>query len=287
MGFESSLRSWAHRHGLQSWRPVVAAYRTVSTVRYRTAWERPVDFRGARFVIGKDLSLFPAVHNGGFEQEELDALLPLVHPGDTVWDVGGNVGIYAVLLARTQPGVQVVSFEPVPTTRARLEANLALNATDNVTIESHALSSSAGSARMVVHPDAPGCDQVTTEDAPVEGDASIIAVSTITGDVYAAGSPAGDPQLIKVDIEGHEPEFVDGARGLIERARPTLMLEVNPSAWGSGRTVVWTRTLDWLFDVYGHALWFEPSGSRTISSLDVTSLGEHAYTVIFTGARAA
>jgi len=34
--------------------------------------------------------------------------------------------------------------------------------------------------------------------------------------------------LIKLDIEGHEPRAIEGARGLIEKHRPTLLTEFNP-----------------------------------------------------------
>ena len=34
--------------------------------------------------------------------------------------------------------------------------------------------------------------------------------------------------LIKIDIEGHEPRAIRGARGLIERHHPTLLTEFNP-----------------------------------------------------------
>jgi hypothetical protein len=134
MGLESWLRTRAHRMGLEKSPVVVAMYRQFSTWRFRGRWEDEVEFKGARFTIGRDLSLYPAVHNGGFEAEELDLFLASVRPDDTVWDVGANIGIYAVLLGRAAHRGQVVSFEPVPETRQRLLGNIARNGISNVTV---------------------------------------------------------------------------------------------------------------------------------------------------------
>lgn len=133
MGFESKARTWAHQRGLQRSRVAVTAYRAVSRVRFRGGWDDEVEFRGHRFRIGRDLTLFPAVHSGGFEAEELDTLLPRVPRDAVVWDVGANVGIYAVLLAAAAPDGWVEAFEPVPATHQRLVHNIAANDVGNVT----------------------------------------------------------------------------------------------------------------------------------------------------------
>jgi FkbM family methyltransferase len=38
----------------------------------------------------------------------------IVRPGDVVFDVGANIGLFAIHLARTAPGVRVHAFEPIP-----------------------------------------------------------------------------------------------------------------------------------------------------------------------------
>jgi FkbM family methyltransferase len=291
MGLEHRLHAWAHRQGLQSSPLVNAVFTPLATARYRRLWDKPTDFRGARFVIGKDISLFPSVHNGVFEAEELDAFLPRISRGDTVWDVGGNVGIYAVLLARAAPDGHVVSFEPVGSSRARLAANLALNAVSNVTVEPIALSDHAGTATMHVHPSAPGCDKVVTSSSasaqpgsPTGPAHEVVDVDITTGDDYVATSPHGDPSHIKVDIEGHEPEFVEGCSALLARRRPTLMLEVTPGAWSDARRATWGEMFEHLFALYGDALWLELDGPRLLRSLDLSALeGGHARTIIFPG----
>ena len=281
MGVESTLRTLVLRTGLHRWRVVASAYRLMSQLRYRNRWDQPVSFRGAQFVIGRDLSLYPAVRKGWFESEEIDVLLARVAPADTIWDVGGNVGLYSVLLARAAADGQVVAFEPVPASRERLLDNLERNAVTNVTVEPLALSDEDGSAWMQLNLDAHGCDRIVTGDVPTEARDGLKVV-TVRGTTYAARSPLGDPGVIKVDIEGHEPEFIRGAWDVISRRRPTLMMEVNPSTWTApGRYEVWDATLRQLFSLYGEGEWFEPSGVQRVSSVDVHALEPGLYTLIF------
>lgn len=283
MGFESTARAWAHQHGLQRSRMAVAAYRGLSRVRFRNAWDGDVEFRGHRFRIGRDMTLFPAVHSGGFEADELDTLLPLVRSDSVVWDVGANIGIYSVLLAAAAPHGHVQAFEPVPETHQRLLHNIAANDVPNVTVHNVALSDRAGTARMAVHPDAHGCDQI----GEVEDGADALDVPTMTGDEFLDTSASGDPDLVKVDIEGHEPAFLDGAWGMFTRRRPVLMMEVNPASWhGEEEVRRWQGSLDRLFDLYGSGTWFDAGQPTEVASIDADSLEPRAYTLLLgVGAR--
>lgn len=277
MGFESTARAWAHQHGLQNSRVAVSAYRGLARIRFRNAWDNDVEFRGHRFRIGQDMTLFPAVHSGGFEAEELDTLLPLVPSDAVVWDVGANIGIYAVLLAAAAPRGHVHAFEPVPETHQRLLHNVAANDLAHVTVHHVALSDQTGIAQMAVHPDAHGCDQI----GEVEDGADALDVTTTTGDEFLVASGTGDPDLVKVDIEGHEPAFLDGAWGMFARRRPILMMEVNPAAWhGDEQVERWQGTLDRLFDLYGSGTWFDAGQPAEVTHVTAGDLEPRAYSLL-------
>ena len=248
----------------------------------RGSWDDDVEFRGHRFSIGRDLSLYPAVHNGGFEAEELDALLPRVPRDAVVWDVGANIGIYSVLLAAAAPDGRVEAFEPVPTTHQRLLRNLATNGVANVTPHFVALSDSNGTAQMAIHADAHGCDQI----GEVEVDAEAIEVPTLTGDRFLLDGDGRDPDVVKVDIEGHEPQFLAGAWDMFARRRPLLMMEVNPSAWTRPeQSRTWQETLDRLFSLYGEGTWFDAGQPSSVAHIDTTALDRtRAYSLLFAGA---
>ena len=171
----------------------------------------------------------------------------------------------------------------MPATHQRLTDNVADNRADNVTTHFIALSDSIGTARMAVHPDAHGCDQIGGLE--LDPGAEAIDVPTTTGEEFLATHVSGDPDVVKVDIEGHEPQFLRGAWSMFERRRPLLMMEVNPTAWtGPAQVREWQDTLDRLFALYGTGLWFDTATPREVGSVDVTTLDDtRAYTVLFPG----
>src|SRR3982751_4713069 len=48
-------------------------------------------------------------------------------PGDCVFDVGGNIGMFTLYVHRHAPGARIFTFEPAPPLFERLTANLRLN----------------------------------------------------------------------------------------------------------------------------------------------------------------
>ena len=278
MGIESSLRNLVVRTPLAESRAVGSLYAAINRLRFSRSWDEPVPFRGARFVIGEDLGLYPFVRAGGFEERELDWLLPRLRKDDVVWDVGANVGIYSVLMARSS--ARVVAFEPVEATLVRLRRNLELNEASNVTVVSEALSDVAGAATMTTMPGGAGGNHLLRE-----GELGDVSVRATTGDAYAAAN--GAPDVIKVDIEGFEPHFVRGAIGMLHEHKPLLTLEVNSTTMlADADRVAWSEMIGSLFEIYGTALWFGPQGRPVpVSMLSLEDLPQRPCTLAF-GSRA-
>src|SRR5439155_7240762 len=68
------------------------------------------------------------------ESHILRELLRALKPGDVVWDVGANVGMYAMLIARAVgPAGRVCAFEPSRACFGRLQENIDRNRASNVT----------------------------------------------------------------------------------------------------------------------------------------------------------
>ncbi len=80
------------------------------------------------------------------------------------------------------------------------------DAVHTVTVHQVALSDEEGVAVMAVHADARGCDEI---GGPVERGVETLEVETTSADVFQARHELPEPDVIKVDIEGHEPEALD------------------------------------------------------------------------------
>lgn len=84
-----------------------------------------------------------------------DAARLTLRPGDTVVDVGANIGMFALFCAwsaETSGEVTVLSYEPVPSTHAVLEANAALHSDGERTVlEAYAFGLSDAASTTTIH----------------------------------------------------------------------------------------------------------------------------------------
>src|SRR5512135_3645063 len=72
---------------------------------------------------------------GTYEPELQAALREFLAPGQTVYDVGANIGYISLLMARqVGPGGCVYAFEALPANVERIRANIDLNHLANVSV---------------------------------------------------------------------------------------------------------------------------------------------------------
>ncbi|HLM68428.1 MAG TPA: amino acid adenylation domain-containing protein, partial [Longimicrobium sp.] len=87
-----------------------------------------------------------------------------LEPGDTVVDVGGNIGTFALFASRQAPGGRIYTFEPAPPVYQRLRANLALNGAAARAFE-HGIAGSERTARFTFYPNSPGMSSLYADAA--------------------------------------------------------------------------------------------------------------------------
>jgi FkbM family methyltransferase len=137
-----------------------------------------------------------------------------------VVDVGANVGYYTLLAARrVGPGGRVVAVEPSPLAADRLDDTLRRNAIEQVHLFRCGLGRAAGEAilydslprnhtpTMLGNPGAPG------RTVPIR-----------TLDELAETCGLSRIDLLKLDVEGYEPEVLVGANRLLAEKRITAIL---------------------------------------------------------------
>lgn len=149
-------------------------------------------------------------------------LLPfLVHAGDRVCDIGANRGMYAYWFLRL--GARVVAFEPNPRLVEVLKLRFAPAIRDQrLSVVSCALSDSDGEVVLHIPPGAAALASV--EDTAIRQfgtEAQTLTVPRRRLD----GCVDGDVAFIKIDVEGHEDSVLEGGSALLEKYRPTLLIE--------------------------------------------------------------
>ena len=159
---------------------------------------------------------------------------------DLIIEIGANVGIYTIFfdaLRRKRPGQKqvsaktqvIVSFEPSPEAYRRLQRNLEINGAEIVTFQAAVGVQSGQQAfyEPVGH---------LTNGSFVRSFAELFAaaVDQTTVETVAAADlekwlATSAKALIKLDVEGFEPELLAALAPLLEKYHPDLLIEVMPS----------------------------------------------------------
>lgn len=147
-------------------------------------------------------------------------LLPfLLDPRRAALDIGANRGIWASEMAAACETVW--AFEPNP----KLFAFLAAAASPRVSCRAEALSDQGGEAELLIPGEA---GRYSNQGASLNPD-KVGARPHMRVTVKTARLDDLDPPqtgFMKIDVEGHERAVLSGARGLIARDRPTMIVEI-------------------------------------------------------------
>ncbi|MDA1096056.1 MAG: FkbM family methyltransferase [Chloroflexi bacterium] len=140
----------------------------------------------------------------------------MLRPGMVVVDAGAHIGYFTLLAARlVGPTGKVYAFEPVPSSFALLQKNVELNGYTNVTLRQMAVSD-GGERTMTFYVHAnPVGSSFYAETLGKSDDAIEVGVTSLDSFFEREAWPNVD--LIKMDIEGAEPEAVAGMAQLAER----------------------------------------------------------------------
>ena len=189
-------------------------------------FETIVSYRGVKFSVDTSEYLGRSIfYFNKYEPAQESAFLELA-AGNTVFDIGANVGVFTALAALN--GAKVFAFEPSRMVRARLERNVALNGfTREVTVIPEAISDSEGLMPFyeprgnnwgIGRVFSFGERQFRSNDYQVHAD---------TVDAFVRRF--GRPDLIKIDIEGAEWLALNGATATLSPpSAPHLLIEFHP-----------------------------------------------------------
>jgi len=152
-----------------------------------------------------------------YEQRVHEALVNTVKPGDVVWDVGANVGIYTEQFCEwVGPSGYVVAFEPFAGSCEQIRSRVPDCAW--VQIENIALGD-ADAVGVLTVGDESVQNHISTGTNLVKGNTSTVPVTIASGNSWSERN-GHSPNVIKIDVEGFEAEVLDGMSEVL--TKPTL-----------------------------------------------------------------
>jgi FkbM family methyltransferase len=160
---------------------------------------------------------------GQTDTNDIRLLRQFVPVGGTVIDVGAYVGLYTCAAAShvTEAG-SVISFEPNPASRTRLEGNIALNRFANVTVHQAGLSDHSATLPLYVPPDHPGGPSSAACIGDPGGWQKVGEVAVRQLDEFL---DLDRVDFIKTDAQGFDLAVIRGGLHLVSKFRPVIMCE--------------------------------------------------------------
>jgi len=160
--------------------------------------------------------------------DEFIGFMKLASNAKILWDVGALFGLFSLAFTLRGAGRQALAFEPNPSSRTKLEECLQLNPAAKVQVFDCAV----GLPDRVVEFERGFHYTAITESParPGEEDSAqlgTVAIKTMSIDELIERN-LDPPDIIKIDVEGHEFDVLLGARKLLLAKKPLLSLELHP-----------------------------------------------------------
>lgn len=169
---------------------------------------------------------------GAFEPRMIDTYRRIVTPGDTVLDIGANIGAHTLHFARAVGSAgRVFAFEPTAYAYAKLQRNVSLNVelaarirTENVLLEDR----TTDGALSAVYSSWPLTGQADLHPKHLGKAMDISGAERVSLDAFMESRQVERIDFIKMDVDGNECRVLRGALSTLRKHRPEMILELVP-----------------------------------------------------------
>jgi len=166
---------------------------------------------------------------GVYEPIQTEWFKQCLGPGDAIVDIGASFGYYTSLAAQlVGPTGQVFAFEPSPVANSTIEGAIKATGLRNVKLTKAAVGKQSGVVSLYLpntgHLHSPSILKNDPAFKPLD-------VPVIVLDQFEPLSHVPGIKLVKIDVEGYEPDVLEGMAGLIKKGKiENVICEFN-SGW--------------------------------------------------------
>ncbi len=195
---------------------------------------------------------------GHWAKKEIQLIESFLRPGDVALDIGANIGLMTLFMARAVGGEgRVYAFEPAPENVNLLEKNISLNNHKNVTVVPQAVSDKSGHLKLFLSDFNPGDHRIYNPEEKIKqadfhgsqavydkliDKREVIEVPVTSIDDFLKNHP-GLIAFIKMDVQGAEGGVIMGA---VETLKKNLNIKLMTEFWPAGLKMYGLDSLDFL-----------------------------------------
>jgi FkbM family methyltransferase len=162
--------------------------------------------------------------NGRWEKTSMGAWMKLSENSKVILDIGANTGVFSLVSKSLNPYAKVIAFEPVKRVFEKLKTNMALN-NYNVICYPFAVSDHEGETTFYDTYSEHTYTVVLNKDLSHDARYHEVRVPITTVDKIVEEQGLDRIDLIKLDVETHEPEVLQGF-SFIKKFEPTILIEI-------------------------------------------------------------
>ena len=161
-------------------------------------------------------------HYGTYEESEAKIMEEKIKVGNIVVDVGANIGLHTLNMARIVGNTgRVFAFEPDPSNFEILEKNVKINNYQNIILEQKAVGDKNGRTTLY-QSDHPGMHRIFPQTKQAKGQVQVELTSL---DKYFIDSNLADKiNFIKIDVEGLEFSVLKGMKNILKNNKKIKIL---------------------------------------------------------------
>lgn len=179
------------------------------------------------FLDAKDWRMFAVVHELTNRWADTRILSRYLSEGDTFLDVGANHGSFSIVASQLiGSSGRVIAIEPQPKLVKAIELSLSTNRFSPFQVHQIAVGDTEGEVELMIPKDTSGAAGLYQEHSGTQAFEKITVPMKPFDSLNWQDLPG--KIVLKLDVEGCEYRFLNGARAMIAARKPTLIMEINP-----------------------------------------------------------
>lgn len=189
--------------------------------------------------VSPDAQLKYLKKSGSWDQDLIQLAVRYVKPGDEVWDIGANCGVFTFAAAAMSQTGNIVAFEPDTFLVEVIKSSRRLNGMKNVQIIPTAIAAVDGFAEFQIAERGRASNSLSSAGgrSQMGGVRDSFLVPTLSGE--SVKKYLGFvPNFVKIDVEGAELMVLEGLVEILKTAKPLVYVELGAETKADATTLL-------------------------------------------------